>query len=138
MVELLLVMVILGVLAAIVVPKFAGRSEQAREVAAKAEIRTFEQALDAFEVDNGFYPQGSDGLQDLLEEPSNAKNWRGPYIKMDNFLDPWGNEYIYEYPGKHNEMGYDIMSTGLDGRVGGDDDITNWGEEEEREMERRR
>lgn len=127
MVELLLVLVILAVLAAIVVPKFAGRSEQARITAAKTQIASFETSLDAFEVDNGYYPRGSDGLQDLVEQPDEAKNWHGAYIK-EIPLDPWGSEYIYEFPGKHNENGYDLMSMGPDGRVGGDDDITNWTE----------
>jgi len=127
LVELLLVLVILATLAAIVVPKLAGRSEQARVTAAQTQISAFETALDAFEVDNGYYPEGKDGLLDLIEEPKEAKNWRGPYLK-DIPLDPWNNAYVYEYPGKHNERGYDLMSMGLDGRVGGSDDITNWKE----------
>ncbi|KPL09034.1 hypothetical protein AMJ85_07325 [candidate division BRC1 bacterium SM23_51] len=132
LVEMLLVLLILGLLAAIVVPKFTGRSEQARITAAETQISSFETALDAFEVDNGFYPKGSDGLRDLLEEPSNAKNWRGPYLKQGIPDDPWGNPYIYEYPGKHNEKGFDLMSMGPDGSTGGDDDIANWKEESQR------
>ena len=132
LVEMLLVLVILATLAAIVVPKFAGRSEQARVTAAQAQIANFEIVLDAFEVDNGFYPKGSNGLQDLVQEPSYAKDWRGPYLKQDIPLDPWGNEYIYEYPGKYNQKGYDLMSMGPDGRVGGDDDITNWSTDKSR------
>lgn len=125
LVEMLLVLVILATLAAIVVPKFAGRSEQAKETAAQTQIANFEIVLDAFEVDNGFYPKGSDGLDDLVEEPSNAKNWRGPYMKeIPN--DPWENEYVYENPGKHNSNGYDLYSMGPDGRSGTEDDITNW------------
>ncbi len=129
MVEMLLVLVILATLAAIVVPKFTGRSEQAKETAAQTQISNISTALDAFEVDNGYYPSGSDGLKDLLEEPKDAKNWRGPYLKQVVPSDPWGNAYVYEYPGKHNEKGYDLMSMGPDGRVGGNDDITNWAEE---------
>lgn len=129
MVEMLLVLVILATLAAIVVPKFTGRSEQAKETAAKTQISNISTALDAFEVDNGYYPSGSDGLQELIEEPKDAKNWRGPYLKQNIPNDPWGNAYIYEYPGKHNDKGYDLMSMGPDGRVGGTDDITNWSEE---------
>lgn len=125
MVELLLVLVILAILAAIVVPKFTGRSEQARITAAQTQIAAFETCLDAFEIDNGYYPRGTDGLQDLVEQPVDAKNWRGPYMK-EIPLDPWGNPYLYEYPGKNNEGGYDLMSMGPDGRVGGDNDITNW------------
>jgi len=126
LVEMLLVLVILATLAAIVVPKFAGRSKQAKVTAAQTQISNFEIVLDAFEVDNGFYPKGSDGLEALVDKPSNANNWRGPYLKQDIPFDPWGNEYIYEKPGKYNSEAYDLYSLGPDGRVGGDDDITNW------------
>ncbi|HXI85572.1 MAG TPA: type II secretion system major pseudopilin GspG [Verrucomicrobiae bacterium] len=127
LIELLLVLVILGVLAAIVVPKFAGRTEQARMTAAKTQISNFETALDAFEVDNGYYPKGKNGLNDLVSQPKDAPNWRGPYLKQEGIPnDPWGQAYIYDCPGKHNASTYDIMSMGPDGRVGGDDDITSW------------
>ncbi|HNQ89204.1 MAG TPA: type II secretion system major pseudopilin GspG [Verrucomicrobiota bacterium] len=126
LIELLLVMVILGILAAIVVPKFSGRTEQARVTAAVSQIATFGTALDAFEVDNGYYPKGRSGLQDLVEQPRDAQNWRGPYLKGDVPNDPWGNAYIYEFPGKQNANAYDLMSAGPDGRTGTDDDITNW------------
>lgn len=128
LIEMLLVLVILATLAAIVVPKFTGRSEQAKVTAAKTQISSFETALEAFEVDNGYYPKGDDGLSLLVEKPKDAKNWRGPYLKKGIPLDPWDNAYIYESPGKYNEDGYDIMSVGPDGRKGGDDDITNWDE----------
>ena len=126
LIELLLVLVILGILAAIVVPKFAGRTEQARLTAAQSQISTFGTALDSFEVDMGYYPKGKSGLRDLVEAPREAQNWKGPYMKNDIPLDPWGNEYVYEYPGKRNAKSYDLMSMGPDGRVGGDDDISNW------------
>ncbi len=126
LIELLLVLVILGILAAIVVPKFSGRTEQARVSAAQTQIATFNTALDAFEVDTGSYPKGKNGLQDLLTEPSNVKGWRGPYLKNEIPMDPWGNAYLYESPGKQNTSGYDITSLGPDGRAGGDDDITNF------------
>src|SRR5947209_20629284 len=102
LIELLLVLVILGILAAIVVPKFSGRTEQARMTAAQSQISTFNTALDAFEVDNGYYPKGRNGLVDLVQAPRDAPNWRGPYMKNDIPLDPWGHPYINEYPGKHN------------------------------------
>ncbi len=126
MVEMLLVLVILATLAAIVIPKFTGRSEQAKVTAAQTQIANISTALDAFEVDNGYYPKGGDGLSQLMDEPKDAKNWRGPYLKQSVPNDPWGNAYIYEYPGKHNTKGYDLMSMGPDGRQGGNDDITNW------------
>ena len=128
LIELLLVLVILGILAAIVVPKFANRGEQARQTAAKTQIGAFSTALSAFEVDNGYYPRGKDGLQALLTKPSDAQNWRGPYLEEKGGLplDPWQRPYIYECPGKHNTSGYDISSMGFDGREGTEDDITNW------------
>lgn len=126
LIELLLVLVILGILAAIVVPKFAGRTEQARLTAAQSQISTFGTALDAFEVDMGYYPKGKSGLNDLVVSPRDGQNWKGPYMKNDIPLDPWGNAYIYEYPGKRNAKSYDLMSMGPDGRAGGDDDISNW------------
>jgi len=126
LVEMLLVLVILAALAAVVVPKFAGRSQQAKETAARSQIANIEIALDMFETDNGYYPSGSDGLEELVDQPSNATSWQGPYLKKGVPLDPWGNDYVYNYPGKQNNGGYDILSMGPDGRVGGSDDITNW------------
>jgi general secretion pathway protein G len=125
LIELLLVLVILGVLAAIVVPKFSGRTEQARITAAVTQVSNFGVALDAFEVDNGYYPKGKGGLEDLVIQPKDAQNWRGPYIKQIP-MDPWNNPYIYEAPGKHNDTSYDLMSMGPDGRISGGDDITNY------------
>ena len=124
LVELLLVLVILGILAAIVIPKFSGRTEQAKEQAAVTQISTFRTSLDAFEVDNGYYPKGRNGLQDLIVQPRDAQNWRGPYLQTDRIpTDPWGNEYIYECPGRHNPASYDLSSGGP---PGGDKVIANW------------
>ena len=126
LIELLLVLMILGVLAAIVVPKFSGRTEQARRTAAESQISTFGTALDSYEVDVGSYPQGKTGLNALLQQPREGSGWRGPYLQKEIPLDPWGNPYLYESPGKHNPSGYDLSSMGPDGRAGTDDDITNW------------
>lgn len=126
LVELLLVLVILGVLAAIVVPKFSGRTEQARVTAAQTQITSFGTALNSYEVDMGSYPKGKNGLEELRVQPRNAANWKGPYMDKDIPLDPWGKPYVYESPGKHNPSGYDIMSLGPDGRAGTEDDVTNW------------
>src|SRR5882762_3601181 len=95
LIELLLVLVILAILAAIVVPKFANRGEQARQTAARTQIGAFSTALSAFEVDNGYYPRGKDGLQALLQKPNDAANWRGPYLEKDVPLDPWQHPYLY-------------------------------------------
>ncbi len=125
LVEMLLVLVILATLAAIVIPKFAGRSQQAKVTAAQSQLTSLEMALDAFEVDNGYYPK-SGALNELIDQPANAANWKGPYLKKGIPLDPWGNAYTYEYPGKHSPNGYDLLSPGPDGRPGTDDDINNW------------
>ncbi len=124
LIELLLVLVILGILAAIVVPKFSGRTEQARETAAKTQIAGFSTALDAFEVDTGGYPKGSEGLMDLVQAPREAAGWKGPYMK-DMPMDPWGRPYVYVCPGRNNQSSYDISSLGADGRES-EDDVTNW------------
>ena len=123
---MLLVLVILAVLAAIVIPKFAGRSQQAKVTAAASQISGFELALNSFEVDNGFYPQGSAGLNALVEQPNNLQSWKGPYLSKGIPLDPWGNAYIYNYPGKANPKHFDIHSPGPDGQAGTDDDVTNF------------
>ena len=126
LIELLLVMVILVVLAAVVVPRFTGRSEQARMTAATTDIASIESALDAFEVDNGRYPSNDEGLGALLVSPAALTNWRGPYLKRNAVpADPWNNAYVYRYPGTHNATGYDLFSMGADGREG-NDDISNW------------
>lgn len=124
LVEMLLVLVILATLAAIVYPKLAGRSEQARTTAVATQISSFSTALDAFEVDNGYYPKGKSGLMDLVQQPRDAQNWKGPYLK-EIPKDPWGNEYGYECPGRLNPSSYDLVSGGPDGKIGSEDDIAN-------------
>ena len=121
LVEMLLVLVILATLAAIVIPKMAGRSQQAKVTAALTQISSFKQALDSYEVDTGAYPKGGN-LGELVS--SNVQGWKGPYLDKIP-ADPWGNNYTYDYPGKHGT--YDLMSPGPDGRAGNDDDVTSWG-----------
>lgn len=125
LIELLLVLVILVVLAALAVPKFAGRTEQARITAATSDIAVFESALSAYEIDVGRYPTTDEGLDALINQPANAKNWKGPYLQRAVQNDPWGNKYIYVSPGTHSKSGYDLYSTGPDGQEG-NDDIDNW------------
>jgi general secretion pathway protein G len=122
LVEMLLVLVILATLAAIVYPKVMGRSEQARVTAALTQIANFKTALDAFEVDNGYYPRGNNGLNDLVQMPRDAVNWRGPYLEsIPN--DPWGQPYVYQCPGSHNPSSFDIYSQGT---PGANEPIGNW------------
>ncbi len=133
LIELLLVLVILATLAAIVTPKFAKRSEQARITAARTQLAYFDTALDAFEIDVGRYPTNVEGLRALVEKPtSNADGWQEPYLKSAIPQDPWGGEYTYRYPGQYNPDGYDLYSYGPDRKLGGDDDITNWSKEQTR------
>lgn len=125
LIELLLVVVILGVLAAMVVPRLAGRSEQARAGAAQADVTgALPMAIDLYEVDTGKHPQN---LAALRAAPQGVKNWRGPYLKKTP-VDPWGREYYYEYPAKKGQgkTDYDLASWGPDGVEGGSDDIVNW------------
>src|SRR2546425_12251441 len=133
LVELLLVLVILGTLAAIVLPKFSGTSERARKTQAQTQISTFKTALDMFETDNGYYPKGKSGLMDLIQQPRDAQSWHGPYLQNESGIpdDPWRHPYIYGCPGKHTPSSYDIMSRRPDGREGSEDDMTNCGQRNE-------
>jgi general secretion pathway protein G len=123
LVELMLVVTIIGILAALVVPGLMTRSEQSRLAAANADVMGgISTALNLYEVDNGVFPKS---LQDLFQEPADARNWHGPYLKKLP-VDPWGNPYLYYYPGKHNPSSFDLLSVGRDGKEGTDDDIGNW------------
>ena len=126
LIELLIVVAILAVLAAVVVPKFTKRSEQARITAARTDIANLEVALDAFEIDTGRYPTTEEGIRALVEEPTDVKEWHGPYIKRGVPNDPWTKPYVYRCPGQHNTTGYDLYSFGPDGQDGGGDDSDNW------------
>lgn len=129
LIELLLVLVILATLAAIVVPRFTGRSKQARVTAAEAEISSLGAAISMFEIETGRLPTTDEGLKALVEKPGNAEGWRGPYLERQGVpKDPWGNDYIYTEPGTHNTHGYDLYSVGPDAKQGGGDDIDNWSE----------
>ena len=123
LIEMLLVVVILSTLAAMIVPRFAGRSDEARTSAARADIQAnLASALDMYEIDNGAYPNR---LEDLISDPGNARRWRGPYVKKKaRLIDPWGRDYVYAVPSTKG-LDYDLMSQGPDGRAGTEDDITN-------------
>jgi general secretion pathway protein G len=126
LVELLLVLTILAILAAIVLPKLTGRTLQAQIDATKTQISAFRTAISMFEVDNGSYPKGRNGLNDLMIKPSYAMNWKSKYLDVDRLPnDPWGKPYVYENPGHHNPDGYDVYSLGPNG-VGGNEAIGNW------------
>ena len=129
LIELLLVLVILSILAAVVVPKFTGSSEKARKARAVTDISTLDDAIDRFELDAGRFPTNDEGLRVLAEQPSaQVKEWHGPYIKQVP-KDPWGNPYVYRYPGQFNTKAADLLSYGPDGHEGGGDDIDNWSQQ---------
>ena len=126
----MLVVIIIGILAAMVIPNMAGRSEQARASAARADIdANLSTALDLYELDNGQYPTSEQGLNALLAKSSSSPvpaNWHGPYLKKKRIpLDPWGREYKYAAPGINNTEEFDLSSYGPDG-VESQDDIVNW------------
>lgn len=134
LIELLIVMVILGLLAALVGPRMFGKVGKSRQKAAKAQITLFETALDTYRLDTSKYPTTSQGLEALRTEPGGVERWDGPYLPKDVPKDPWGHEYEYRCPGEHGD--YDIISYGADGSPGGDEedmDIVNWRGIEENE-----
>ncbi len=126
LVELLVVLVILGLLAALVGPQLFPKLGKGKQSAAKAQIELFGQALDQFRLDVGRYPTTQEGLAALVTN-SGIDKWEGPYLKKGLPNDPWGKPYIYTCPGNHGE--YDIVSYGSDGQPGGegeDKDIVSW------------
>lgn len=125
--ELLVVMVIIGLLAGIVAPRYFGQVGKSEVKVTRAQIESLEQALDHFRLDVGRYPSTEEGLNALMIAPPNEANWGGPYLKKAVPLDPWGHPFIYQQPGTHGEM--DLYSYGKDGQPGGTGesaDIGNW------------
>ncbi|OGW83195.1 MAG: type II secretion system protein GspG [Omnitrophica bacterium RIFCSPHIGHO2_02_FULL_51_18] len=126
LIELMLVVIIIGALVAMVMPRLAGRSEQAKAGAAQADISAnIATALKLYELDNGRYPASEDGgLGALANKPASANNWNGPYLEKKP-IDPWGREYRYRSPGTHRTYDYDLFSLGRDGQESSDD-VKNW------------
>jgi general secretion pathway protein G len=125
--ELLVVMVIIGLLAGYVGPKYFAQVGKSEVKTARAQIDAFGKALDQYRLDTGHYPSNESGLSALISRPSNEPKWAGPYLTKAVPLDPWGNAYLYKLPGEHGE--YDLFSYGKDGQLGGGDeaaDIGNW------------
>ncbi|MFB3894063.1 MAG: type II secretion system major pseudopilin GspG [Phycisphaerae bacterium] len=127
LIELLLVMVILAILAALVIPRFTGQAEKARKKAAASDIASISLALNNFEVNCGRFPTTSEGLAALIAQPGGVTGWEGPYLDPGKGIpkDPWGREYVYKQPGTH-ENDFDLYSTGPSGQDGGSDNIGNW------------
>ena len=127
LIEIMVVVIIIGLLAALVGPRLFGKVSVAKQKAAKAQIELFGTALDTFRLDVGRYPTTEEGLKALREKPAGAENWQGPYLPKEIPVDPWNKSYVYKSPGEHGE--YDLISYGLDGAEGGEgenQDIVNW------------
>jgi len=125
--ELLVVMVIIGLLAGYVGPKYFGQIGKSETKVARAQLDALEKALDQYRLDTGHYPAPESGLAALIAKPPNEAKWDGPYLKKIVPMDPWGRPYIYKLPGDHSE--YDLVSYGKDGQPGGTgeaSDIVNW------------
>ncbi len=131
LIEIMVVVVILGILAAIVVPRLLSRPDEARVTKAKVDMKSIEESLGLFKLDNGFYPDTDQGLKALVEKPTTgripAKYSVDGYLKKTP-VDPWGSDYIYLSPGLHDHN-FDLISSGADGEPGGegfDADINSW------------
>jgi len=132
--ELLLVILIIGILAAVAVERFVGVGGEAKEKAAGLQIDSFEGALERYKLHMDNYPTSEEGLQCLVVKPDDeeaAQKWKGPYLQKNIIpKDPWGHDYVYKCPGEVNEESFDIISFGPDGEEGTDDDIPNYEKEE--------
>ncbi len=130
LIEITIVIVILGLLASFIAPRVLNAPDKAKVAKAKMEISALETALGGYAIDVGDYPTVEQNLRALWEVPNpEPENWSGPYINKPIFTDPWGNSYVYVYPGTRIGYDYDLYSFGKDGREGGTDfsaDITNW------------
>lgn len=120
LVELMVVILIIAVLAAMIVPKLISRTEDAKDAKAVSDLRTLSKMLDTFRLDTGVYPTSEEGLEALRN--SDIQGWKGPYLEKDVPTDPWNNEFIYEFPGPEGDDSFYLFSTGKDG-VESDDDI---------------
>jgi general secretion pathway protein G len=129
LIEMMVVVVVIGVLAATIIPQFIGTTHDAKVSAAKSHVAELESALERFNIHMDRYPTMEEGLKVLVEEPSgDDKKWRGPYIKQLR-VDPWGNPYQYRRPGTHHPTSFDLWSRGADKADGGEGDgadIGNW------------
>ncbi|MEW5975191.1 MAG: type II secretion system major pseudopilin GspG [Acidobacteriota bacterium] len=128
LIELLVVMVIIGLLAALVGPRLFKNVGKSKITAAKTQIANFQTALGAYKLEVGVFPSTEEGLQALRVKPLSANRWDGPYLAKEVPLDPWGNPYVYRFPGEHGDEP-DIISYGADGREGGEgenEDVVSW------------
>ncbi len=128
LIEMLVVVTIIALFAAIVGPRLLSRGDQARVVAARTQINAFMTAIGAYKLDTGMFPTTEMGLGALRNRPANVNLWNGPYLPQDIPMDPWGRPYMFRYPGEHGDEP-DIVSLGADGQPGGEGinaDIVSW------------
>ena len=128
LIEMLVVVTIIALFAALVAPKMLRKADTARITAARAQINAFMTAIGAYKLDTGLFPTTEEGLQALRVRPPNANQWQGPYLPQEIPVDPWGRPYLYKYPGEHGDEP-DIISYGADGQAGGEGintDVVSW------------
>jgi general secretion pathway protein G len=132
LIEVVVVIIVLGLLAGLVGPQIIGRVSEAKSSTARTQVELFSVALDNYRLDNSRYPTTEQGLRALRERPVRdpaPQNWRGPYLRKEIPLDPWGQPYVYKSPGDENPSSYDLYTLGRDGQPGGEDedaDIKSW------------
>jgi len=128
LIEMLVVVTIIALFAALVAPRMFKQGDKARVTAAHAQINSFMTALGAYKLDTGVFPATEEGLQALRTKPANLDQWQGPYLPQEIPVDPWGHPYLYKYPGEHGDEP-DVICYGADGQPGGDGlnaDIVSW------------
>jgi general secretion pathway protein G len=129
LIEFIVVMTIIGILAALIVPRFVGRIGGAKQAVAQQKVAVLEAKVLEFQADCGRFPTTQEGLQALLRPPADvAEQWKGPYVKEKDILDPWGVELLYQYPGRRS-VDFDLWTYGADGQEGGEgenQDIGSW------------
>ena len=128
LIEMLIVVTIIALFAALVAPRMWQKTDSARIASARAQINSFMTALGAYKLDTGTFPSTEQGLQALREKPADVNQWAGPYLPQEIPSDPWGHPYFYKYPGEHGDEP-DIICYGADGQPGGDGnnaDIVSW------------
>lgn len=132
LIEVLVVIVVLGVLASLVAPNVFQHVGGAKDAVARSQVELLAASLDAYRMDNDVYPSTEQGLESLRRQPLSdpvPRNWRGPYLRKEVPLDPWGRPYVYRSPGEANPWGFDLLSYGRDGKDGGegeDADVLSW------------
>ena len=128
LIEMLVVVVIIAVFAAVVGPRLLNQGDKARVVAAKQQFENYQLALGQYHLDTGTFPTTEQGLQALRTQPSGVEQWHGPYLQKEVANDPWSHPYVYKFPGDHGDEP-DVISYGADGQPGGTDlnaDIVSW------------